>query len=159
MILGERLDPAGYVGVACLLVGILALQQPWKYLRASGREDAGAAGFALLTGVMIAGYSAVDSVAVKQTEPWIYAGADLDQLRGLPLGLRLVHAGVGTPAHGRASRMAARARPSSSPRSATPGVEVDRGAGAVLDAARGRRRADHARGVSPDPRSPTASPR
>ena len=73
VILGERLDPAGYVGVACLLIGILALQQPWKYLRASGREDAGAAGFALLTGVMIAGYSAVDSVAVKQTEPWIYA--------------------------------------------------------------------------------------
>jgi multidrug transporter EmrE-like cation transporter len=73
LILGERLDPAGYVGVAFLLIGILALQQPWKYLRASGREDAGAAGFALLTGVMIAGYSAVDSVAVKQTEPWIYA--------------------------------------------------------------------------------------
>ena len=73
VILGERLDPAGYVGVACLLVGILALQRPWQYLRAAGREESGAAGFALLTGVMISGYSAVDSVAVKQIEPWIYA--------------------------------------------------------------------------------------
>ncbi|HEY7132826.1 MAG TPA: EamA family transporter [Candidatus Limnocylindrales bacterium] len=74
LILGERLDPTGFLGVASLLGGILALQRPWQYLRAAGREDSGAAGYALLTGVMIAGYSAVDSVAVKQTQPWIYAG-------------------------------------------------------------------------------------
>jgi len=72
-VLDERLGPVGSVGVACLLVGILALQRPWQYLRAAGRENAGAAGFALLTGVTIASYSAVDSVAVNGTEPWIYA--------------------------------------------------------------------------------------
>src|SRR5262249_8764197 len=58
---------------ACLLVGMLALQRPWQYLRADGRESGGAAGFALLTGVTIAAYSAVDSVGVRGTETWIYA--------------------------------------------------------------------------------------
>ncbi|HET9614295.1 MAG TPA: EamA family transporter [Candidatus Limnocylindrales bacterium] len=74
VLLQERLGPIGYVGVACLLVGLLALQRPWRYLRASGREGGGAAGFALLTGITIASYSAVDRVAVRGTEPWIYAG-------------------------------------------------------------------------------------
>ena len=73
-VLGERLGPVGDVGVGLLLVGLLALQRPWRYLRASGREGGGAAGFALLTGVAIASYSAVDRVGVRQTEPWIYAG-------------------------------------------------------------------------------------
>jgi drug/metabolite transporter (DMT)-like permease len=74
VILRERLGPVGFAGVACLLVGILALQRPWQYLRAAGRASSGAAGFALLTGVMIAAYSAVDSVGVKQTSPITYAG-------------------------------------------------------------------------------------
>jgi uncharacterized membrane protein len=74
LILRERLGPIGFAGVACLLVGILALQRPWQYLRAAGRASSGAAGFALLTGVMIATYSAVDSVGVKQTNPITYAG-------------------------------------------------------------------------------------
>jgi uncharacterized membrane protein len=74
VLLGERLGPIGFVGVGCLLVGLLALQRPWRYLRASGREGGGAAGFALLTGITIASYSAVDRVAVRGTEPWIYAG-------------------------------------------------------------------------------------
>jgi drug/metabolite transporter (DMT)-like permease len=73
-ILGERLGPLGSIGVVALLVGILALQRPWQYLRATGRERSGAAGFALLTGVTIAAYSAVDSVGVKGTTPIVYAG-------------------------------------------------------------------------------------
>src|SRR4051812_470941 len=73
-LLQERLGPVGFVGVGCLLVGLLALQRPWRYLRASGRESGGAAGFALLTGITIASYSAVDRVGVRGTEPWLYAG-------------------------------------------------------------------------------------
>lgn len=74
LVLGERLGPVGYAGVGALLVGLLSLQRPWRYLRASGREGGGAAGFAILTGIMIAAYSAVDRVGVRGTEPWIYAG-------------------------------------------------------------------------------------
>ncbi len=73
-ILGERLGLLGTIGVVCLLVGLLSLQRPWQYLRASGRERGGAAGFALLTGITIASYSAVDRVGVRGTEPWMYAG-------------------------------------------------------------------------------------
>ena len=72
-LLGERLGIVGTIGVACLLVGLLSLQRPWQYLRASGRESGGAAGFALLTGITIASYSAVDRVGVRGTQPWIYA--------------------------------------------------------------------------------------
>lgn len=74
VVLNERLGPIGFLGVAALLVGLMSLQQPWKYLRASGRTGGGAAAFALLTGITIAGYSAVDRVAVRGTTPWIYAG-------------------------------------------------------------------------------------
>jgi drug/metabolite transporter (DMT)-like permease len=73
-LLGERLGPIGFVGVAALLVGILALQRPWRYLQAAGRESSGAAGFALLTGVTIASYSAVDSVGVRGASALTYAG-------------------------------------------------------------------------------------
>jgi drug/metabolite transporter (DMT)-like permease len=74
-ILGERLGPAGIAGVAALLVGLLALQRPWRFLRrgASGAPDP-AVGFALATGVMIAAYSAVDRVGARTVEPWLYAG-------------------------------------------------------------------------------------
>lgn len=74
VVLKERLGPVGDVGVAALLTGLLALQRPWRYLRAAGRESGGAAGFALLTGITIASYSAVDAVGVRGTQPWIYAG-------------------------------------------------------------------------------------
>jgi len=74
LVLDERLGTAGFVGVVALLTGLLTLQRPWRYLRASGRESGGAAGFALLTGVTIASYSAVDRVGVRGTTPWIYAG-------------------------------------------------------------------------------------
>lgn len=73
LILGERLGALGFAGVAALLVGILALQRPWQYLRAAGRASGGAAGFAVLTGVTIAAYSAVDSTGVKGTTPITYA--------------------------------------------------------------------------------------
>jgi drug/metabolite transporter (DMT)-like permease len=74
LVLQEHLGTLGFLGVVALLVGILALQRPWRYLQASGREGSSAAGFALLTGVMIAAYSAVDRVGVRGTTPWIYAG-------------------------------------------------------------------------------------
>jgi drug/metabolite transporter (DMT)-like permease len=74
-ILGERLGPPGIAGVAALLVGLLALQRPWRYLRAAGRASGDpAVGFALATGVMIASYSAVDRVGSRVVEPWLYAG-------------------------------------------------------------------------------------
>ena len=74
VLLNERLGPIGYLGVAALLAGLLSLQRPWQYLRAAGRASGGAAAFALLTGITIAAYSAVDRVAVRGTTPWIYAG-------------------------------------------------------------------------------------
>jgi drug/metabolite transporter (DMT)-like permease len=72
VILQERLGQAGSIGVVLLLVGLLSLQRPWRYLQASG-EGGGAAGFALLTGIAIAAYSAVDRVGVRLTETWLYA--------------------------------------------------------------------------------------
>ena len=72
-VLHERLGTIGFIGVACLLIGLLSLQRPWRFIRATGREGGGAAGFALLTGVRIAAYSAVDRVGVRGTQPWIYA--------------------------------------------------------------------------------------
>jgi uncharacterized membrane protein len=75
LILEERLGPAGITGVAALLVGLLALQRPWRFLRAAGRADGDpAVAFALATGVMIAAYSAVDRVGARLVEPWFYAG-------------------------------------------------------------------------------------
>lgn len=73
VLLHERLGLVGFAGVCALIAGILTLQRPWRYLRAAGRESGGAAGFALLTGIMIASYSAVDRVGVRGTEPWLYA--------------------------------------------------------------------------------------
>jgi uncharacterized membrane protein len=74
-ILGEQLGPAGLAGVAALLVGLLVLQRPWRFLRAAGRADGDpAVVFALATGVMIAAYSAVDRVGARLVEPWLYAG-------------------------------------------------------------------------------------
>jgi drug/metabolite transporter (DMT)-like permease len=74
VLLNERLGPVGYLGVAALLTGILTLQRPWQYLTAAGRASGGAAGFALLTGITIASYSAVDRVGVRGATPLLYAG-------------------------------------------------------------------------------------
>ena len=82
VVLGERLAPAGALGVVALLAGILLVQQPWRMIagvrrrRSSGAGPGwpGAAEYALLTGVTIAAYSAVDRAAVQSVAPWLYAG-------------------------------------------------------------------------------------
>jgi drug/metabolite transporter (DMT)-like permease len=74
VLLNERLGIVGSLGVVALLTGLLTLQRPWQYLSAAGRASGGAAGFALLTGITIASYSAVDRVGVRGSEPLIYAG-------------------------------------------------------------------------------------
>ena len=71
-VLGERLALSAVAGVGCLLAGILFVSRPWRALRLAGREHRGAIGFALATGVSIAAYSAVDRVAVRLVEPWLY---------------------------------------------------------------------------------------
>lgn len=71
-LLGERLAVPALAGVGCLLAGILLVARPWRALRLAGREHRGAIGFALATGVSIAAYSAVDRVAVRLVEPWLY---------------------------------------------------------------------------------------
>jgi drug/metabolite transporter (DMT)-like permease len=79
-VLGERLGPEGIAGVAALLVGLLALQRPWRFVPAfragggGGRTADPAVAFALATGVMIAGYSAVDRVGSRVVEPGRSAG-------------------------------------------------------------------------------------
>jgi len=76
-VLGERLGTPGIAGVALLLVGLLTLQRPWRFLRAANRAHGSgdpAVRFALATGVMIAAYSAVDRVGTRLVEPWFYAG-------------------------------------------------------------------------------------
>ena len=72
LLLGERLAPLALLGVACLLVGIMLVARPWQAFQAAGAQHRGAIGFALATGAAIAGYSAVDRLGVRETEPWIY---------------------------------------------------------------------------------------
>jgi uncharacterized membrane protein len=73
-VLGERLPPEATVGVVLLLAGLLTVQRPWNLLRAAAAHDRPAAGFALLTGAMIATYSALDRVGVQLAPSWFYAG-------------------------------------------------------------------------------------
>ena len=63
-LLGERLALGQLAGVALLLIGILAVTLP----QTSGRATVPA----LLTGVAIAAYSAVDRVGVRLSTPWLY---------------------------------------------------------------------------------------
>jgi drug/metabolite transporter (DMT)-like permease len=63
-VLNERLSSAQLVGVALLLAGILAVTLP----QTSGKATLPA----LLTGVAIASYTAVDRVGVRLTAPWFY---------------------------------------------------------------------------------------
>jgi drug/metabolite transporter (DMT)-like permease len=73
-VLGERLPPGAVLGVGLLLVGLLVVQRPWRLLRAAAAGDRAGAGFALLTGAMIAGYSSLDRVGVQLAPAWVYAG-------------------------------------------------------------------------------------
>jgi drug/metabolite transporter (DMT)-like permease len=95
VVLGERLAPIGWLGVACLLVGVLLVSRPWRSIR-KGRLD-GAVGFALLTGVMIATYSAVDRVGVRLMSPVLYA-VILFTVATMLLGLWLAVVSRGAPA-------------------------------------------------------------
>jgi len=70
VILGERLAPVGWLGVLCLVVGVLLVSRPWRAVK--GRRVDAAVGFALLTGVAIAAYSAVDRVGVQLMSPVAY---------------------------------------------------------------------------------------
>jgi drug/metabolite transporter (DMT)-like permease len=63
-LLGEKLATPQLIGVAFLLVGILAVTLP----QTSGRATLPA----LLTGVAIAAYSAVDRIGVRLAAPWLY---------------------------------------------------------------------------------------
>lgn len=74
-ILGERLAPIAWLGVGLLVAGLLVVQRPWRLLAAAvAHDDRAAAGFALLTGAMIATYSALDRVGVQLAPAWLYAG-------------------------------------------------------------------------------------
>ena len=64
VILGERLTGLQLAGVVLLLAGILAVTIP----QTSGRATLPA----LLTGVAIAAYTAIDRVGVRLTLPWLY---------------------------------------------------------------------------------------
>jgi drug/metabolite transporter (DMT)-like permease len=63
-LLGERLAAPQLLGVGLLLAGILAVTLP----QTSGRATVPA----LLTGVAIAAYTAVDRVGVRLAAPWLY---------------------------------------------------------------------------------------
>lgn len=72
VLLGERLLPLAMLGVGCLITGILLVARPWQAVRAAGRANRGAIGFALATGASVAAYSAIDRLGVRETEPWLY---------------------------------------------------------------------------------------
>jgi drug/metabolite transporter (DMT)-like permease len=64
LLLGERLSNIQLLGVALLLIGILAV----AISQAGGRATLPA----LLTGVAIASYTSVDRLGVRLTTPWFY---------------------------------------------------------------------------------------
>lgn len=84
VVLGERLSTPQLIGVGLLLVGILAV----AVSQARGRATLPA----LLTGVAIASYTAVDRVGVRMTAPWFY-GWLLFTLMAIELPIALAIAG------------------------------------------------------------------
>ena len=81
-VLGERLAPVAWVGVGLLVAGLLVVQRPWRLIGRGGsaggeggprRAAPAGAGFALLTGAMIATYSSLDRVGVQLAPAWLYA--------------------------------------------------------------------------------------
>jgi drug/metabolite transporter (DMT)-like permease len=81
VLFGERLGPAGSLGVVCLIAGFLMLQRPWRAVgmarRGGGTGERGlrdsAILYALATGVMIATYTAIDRLGTRLIEPVPYA--------------------------------------------------------------------------------------
>ncbi len=76
-VLGERLAAPGLAGIALLFGGLLVLVRPWRIvgpLRRGGDphwwHDPGV--LAVGTGVAIAIYTALDRVAVRLVDPWLY---------------------------------------------------------------------------------------
>lgn len=67
LVLGERLEPLGYVGVALLLGGTLTA--------AVATASRATVAPALLAGCAVAGYSALDRVGVRTGPAWLYAWA------------------------------------------------------------------------------------
>jgi len=67
IVLGERVSVAALAGVACLLAGVWAVRRP----SAAGPATVPA----LLTGVCIAAYSALDRVGVRLGPVWLYGWA------------------------------------------------------------------------------------
>jgi uncharacterized membrane protein len=135
VVLGERLGPIAWVGVATLLGGLLAIQRPWRAIgtlrRGHGLIGDGAVAFAFATGVTIAAYSAVDRVGSRLVAPWLF-GAFLFPVAAVALAawIRFVDrsgpaggaavAGRSGPADGSGS--ADRAVGAPWPRSATAGI-------------------------------------
>ena len=75
VVLGERLSPAGLARRRAAPGG--PARRPAAVAAApvrTARDDRLAAGFALLTGAMIASYSALDRVGVQLAPAWFYAG-------------------------------------------------------------------------------------
>jgi drug/metabolite transporter (DMT)-like permease len=81
-LIGERLSAPQLAGVTLLLAGILAVTLP----QTGGRATM----LALLTGVMIAAYTAVDRVGVRLTTPWMYLWMLVSLLAvGMTVSMRL----------------------------------------------------------------------
>jgi drug/metabolite transporter (DMT)-like permease len=72
VIFDERLSPPGTLGVALVVLGIFALH--WRRQRTSTSLFAPGTGWAITTGVTIAGYSLVDKAGVARLSPLAYIG-------------------------------------------------------------------------------------
>lgn len=127
VVLGERLGPVAWAGVATLLGGLLAIQRPWRAIgalrRGHGLIGDGAVAFALATGVTIAAYSAVDRVGSRLIAPWLF-GALLFPVAAVALAAWIRFADRSGPAGGAPGGAATADRTAGAPwpRSATAGI-------------------------------------
>ncbi|MGH7341146.1 MAG: SMR family transporter, partial [Candidatus Rokuibacteriota bacterium] len=74
LLLDERPSAMGALGIALVVVGIVALQWVGRPRVAQGPRLGGGTGWALLTGVMIAAYALVDKAGVSRLHPAPYIG-------------------------------------------------------------------------------------
>jgi drug/metabolite transporter (DMT)-like permease len=86
LLLTQRPSPETMGGACALVLGLTLIATS-----ASGRMQAAAIGFALLTGICIASYSIIDARAVHQVSPVSYLGMVLS-LQGLMMALGLRYA-------------------------------------------------------------------